>query len=325
MKDVITDGLKQLMPTVGDVMVILKASCTLPAFPLMTERQKISRRWAGQMTIAVAVLLSLFCTASADDESKTKPDSKAKLRVLTYNVLVGFKDDDKRHENAVAWIAAQKPDVVALQELNNYTEEKLEEDARAWGHRHVQLCKVKSGYHLGLTSRKPIKNVHPVTREGLVHGFIHGQTGGIDFFVLHLAPRPEDIRLPETKIVLEEIRKIQSDDRPTILLGDFNSPSRSDDGYYRRESKTDTKYNVMDRYLKGGWVDLVNRHQGVITEKQASVPTLIKENKWGFWRIDYILASEQLARKSVFARVMKDSATDYLSDHYPVMADFDWP
>jgi exodeoxyribonuclease-3 len=157
------------------------------------------------------------------------------------------------------------------------------------------------------------------------HGIIYGQIGGIDFVVIHLAPKPEDIRLPETKVVLKEILKIQSAGRPSILLGDFNSPSRFDDAYYRSESHTDTKYNVMDLYQKSGWVDLVNRHQGAINVKQASVPTLIKENKWGFWRIDYILASEQLARKCIYARVMKDPATDYLSDHYPVIADFDWP
>ncbi|HCR19846.1 MAG TPA: hypothetical protein DIU35_20405 [Candidatus Latescibacteria bacterium] len=35
--------------------------------------------------------------------------------------------------------------------------------------------------------------------------------------------------------------------------------------------------------------------------------------------------SAQLARKCTSARVMKDPATDYLSDYYPMMADFDWP
>lgn len=169
------------------------------------------------------------------------------------------------------------------------------------------------------------EDVHLITTEGLWHGTIHGQTHGIDFFVLHLAPKPEDIRLPETEIVLSQIRAIQSADRPTVLLGDFNSASRLDNGYYQSESKYELKYNVMDQYLNGGWVDLVYQHQGAVTEKQASMPSLLIENKWGFGRIDYILASAQLAKKCTSARVMKDPATDYLSDHYPVMADFDWP
>lgn len=199
------------------------------------------------------------------------------------------------------------------------------EDARSWGHPYVQLCKVKTGYHLGFTSRKPIKNVHLISKEGLWHGIIHGQTHGIDFFVLHLAPRPEDIRLVETEIVLSEIRKIQSVDRPTVLLGDFNSASRLDNDYYRHEFKYEPIYNVMDQYMNSGYVDLVHQHQGTISEKQASMSSFLIENKKGFWRIDYILASSQLAKKCISARVMKDPVTEYLSDHYPVMADFDWP
>jgi exodeoxyribonuclease III len=280
----------------------------------------------GAMMITFVALLCFPCIASVKAESiQEKHGSKTKLRVLAYNVFVGFKNDDKRHEQVVAWIAAQKPDVVALQELNKYTEEKLREDARSWGHPYVKLCKVKSGFHLGLTSRQPIQNVHLITKKGLWHGLIHGQTHGIDFFVLHLAPKPEDIRLPETNIVLNEIRKIQSADRPTVLLGDFNSASRLDNDYYQHKSKYEPKYNVMDQYLNGGWVDLVHQQQGTITEKQASMPSLLIENKWGFWRIDYILASAQLAKNCMSARVMKEPATDYLSDHYPVMADFDWP
>jgi exodeoxyribonuclease III len=269
--------------------------------------------------------LSVSCSHLANTESMTKYGSAPRLRVLTYNVLVGFKNNDKRHDQVVAWIAAQKPDVVALQELNNYTEQKLQEDARAWGHPYVQLCQVKSGYHLGLTSRQPIRNVHCIAMKGMWIGMIHGQTQGIDFFVLHLAAKPEDIRFPETALVLSEIRKIQSADRPSVLLGDFNSPSRLDDDYYQREARYPVKYNVMDQYLGGGWVDLVHQHQGTITTDQASVPSLLVENKWDFWRIDYILASARLADKCIFARVMKDPSTDYLSDHYPVIADFDWP
>ena len=274
--------------------------------------------------IAFSVLLSSFGITSEKADSEIKSASDKNLRVLTYNVDYGFENNDKRHELAVAWIAMQQPDVVALQELNNYTKEKLKEDARKWGHSYVQLCKVSSGFHLGLTSRKPFRNVHLITKQGLWHGMIHGQTYGIDFFVLHLAPKSEDIRLPETDIILNEIRGIQTADRPSILLGDFNSHSRLDNDYYMRTSKYEVQYNVMDQYMDGGWVDLVNQHQGTIDEKQASVPTLLVKNKWGFRRIDYIMASAQLAEKCIFARVIKDAATDYLSDHYPVMAEFVW-
>lgn len=274
------------------------------------------------LILAWVVTLCFICIGLVNAEP-TVPE--AKLRVLTYNVFVGFKDDAKRHAQAVEWIASQHPDVVALQELNEYTEEKLSQDARAWGHPYAKLCITKSGYHLGITSQKPIENVHLIVKKGINHGMIHGQTHGIDFFVLHLAPQSEEIRLPETEIVLAEIRAIQSTERPTILLGDFNSSSRLNAGFYQKESRHSPKFDVMDRYLGAGWVDLVHQHQGELTEKQASVPTLLVPNNAGFWRIDYILASAQLAEKCVFASVVKDSETDKLSDHYPVIADFAWP
>ncbi|MFQ5484877.1 MAG: endonuclease/exonuclease/phosphatase family protein [Desulfobacterales bacterium] len=277
------------------------------------------------MIIAFAALLCFSCIGSAKAESTSESRSKTSLRVLTYNVFVGFKNDYKRHEHAVAWIVAQKPDVVALQELNRYTQKKLREDASSWDHPYVKLFKGKYGFNLGLTSRKPIRNVHMIARDGIWHGIIYGQTYGIGFFVLHLAPKPENIRLPETKIILSEIRKIQSVERPTVLLGDFNSASRLDKDYYQDKSRYKPEYSVMDQYLNAGWVDVVHQHQGPLTEKQASRPSLLVVDKRGFWRIDYILTSAELAQKCISARVMKDPATDFLSDHYPVMADFDWP
>ena len=154
------------------------------------------------------------------------------FRVLTYNVFMRFRNAEKRRENAIAWIAEQQPDVVALQELNDYTEETLQDMAKMWHHPYSQLCEVKSGFHLGLTSREPLENVHPVTKEGIWHGLIHAQTFGIDFFVLHLALKPEEIRLPETSIILDTIKQLNSAEQPTILLGDFNSVTRTDADYY---------------------------------------------------------------------------------------------
>lgn len=282
-------------------------------------------KWARAVVIAWVVVVCGSCSGPMNRGQGGGAAVSPRLRVLSYNVWVGFKNDDKRRDRAAAWIAAQKPDVVALQELNGYTIDKLQEDARAWGHPYVQLCQVKSGYHLGLTSREPIGNVHLVLVKGVSKGILHGQTCGIDFFVLHLAARPEDVRLRETAVVLPEIRKIQSADRPSVLLGDFNSPSRLDAAYYQREAKYPAQYNVMDQYYRGGWVDVVRQHQVEMSEQQASHPSRLIENKWGSWRIDYILASPQLADKCIDARVVKESATDDLSDHYPVIADFDWP
>lgn len=95
----------------------------------------------GISGISLFVVLCFPCFAS--EEAGGEVEAGANLRVVSYNVFEGLRYFDKRHERAVAWIAAQRPDVVALQELNNYTVEKLKEDARAWGHPYVELCEVK--------------------------------------------------------------------------------------------------------------------------------------------------------------------------------------
>lgn len=251
--------------------------------------------------------------------------------------MLGFAADKP---NALEWIASQQPDVVALQELEGYTEAKLREDARAWGHPHVALSEAKTGLRLGLTSREPIEDAHAVTTRGIRLGMLHGRIRGIDFFVLHLGHGTDEMRLRETRIVLNEIRKIASADRPSVLLGDFNSVSRHDRAFYERNNVMTPagrlyernergfailNLDVMDQYLKGGWVDLVHEHQGVLTREQASWPSLVFQKRKNFVRIDFILASASLAKACRFARVMKDPATDGLSDHYPVMADFEWP
>jgi endonuclease/exonuclease/phosphatase family metal-dependent hydrolase len=295
---------------------------------LNTRRVTKKQNSAIWLKLKVRAWIMIFCVIGlvpARSEPTQASGPEAKLRVLTYNVFVGFKDDTKRHAQAVGWIAAQHPDVVALQELNEYTEAKLSEDARAWGHPYSKLCVTQSGYHLGLTSRKPLENVHLIVKKGICHGMIHGQTHGIDFFVLHLAPQSEEIRIPETELVLAEIRGIQSPERPTILLGDFNSSSPLDADYFRHESKHHPKFNVMTRYLDAGYVDLVQQHQGVLTEKQASAPTSLIKKDQGFWRLDYILASAPLAKRCVAANVVKGKETHLLSDHYPVIADFACP
>ena len=281
------------------------------------------------MILAIVICLCFSCANSIG--AVTQP----RLRVISLNVYVGFHQDEKRHANALKWVAEQNPDVVALQELNGYTIERLQKDARSWGHSYVQLCEVKTGFHLGLTSRKPIKNVHLITKDGIWHGIIHGETFGVDFFVLHLAPKDEGFRLAETKIVWREIMNIQSDDRPSVLLGDFNSACRFDlvkDVYLQHASKEEPKvrkhlgFALMDQYLSEGLVDLVHQEGGPATVKQASYPSLLKLNgtPW-YCRIDFILASSSLAKKCRMARVVKDLETGQLSDHYPVMADFNWP
>ena len=64
--------------------------------------------------ILSSVLPNIIC---AEDHSG--------IRILTYNVWYGFTKKSDRKSDLLAYVKSLKPDVVALQELNGYTPEKL--------------------------------------------------------------------------------------------------------------------------------------------------------------------------------------------------------
>lgn len=271
----------------------------------------------------VATVLALVVLGGVVLYALHESQAREPLRVISFNVLGGFRDGVSRHDRAVAWVAGQQPDIVALQELNDYTDEKLKEDARLWGHEHTVLLPVPSGFHLGLTSREPIDKVRTSTEQGIWHGVLQARTFGLDVTVVHLAPQLEDVRMPETTLVLEQLASWNPEKRQGILLGDFNSPARSDASYYQ-DNGLDWPFNVMDRYLAAGWVDVVAYHQGVMNRNTISIPTQLVEAPGISGRIDYILATDELAAKCTSARVANEEDTHLLSDHYPVVAEFDW-
>ncbi|WP_296705627.1 endonuclease/exonuclease/phosphatase family protein [Algoriphagus sp.] len=69
------------------------------------------------------------------------------LKVMTYNIWNGFDwgKDTTRQEKLIQWVKAQDPDVLALQELCDYTVDKLKIDAAKWG---ASLCSAFKGKRL---------------------------------------------------------------------------------------------------------------------------------------------------------------------------------
>ena len=63
-------------------------------------------------------------------------------------------------------------DIVALQELNHWTEFGLKDKAKAWGHDYTTFLETKTGYHMGITSRLPFEVIRLRT-DGFWHGMIH--------------------------------------------------------------------------------------------------------------------------------------------------------
>lgn len=290
--------------------------------------------WCFTAVVLLAAGTLVSCTVPGDKTAGVEDP----FRVVSYNVWVGFQDDTTGRKAQVAhWLQDQQPDVVALQELNGFTARSLRTFAAGWAHPYVALLK-EDGYPTGLTSRTPITNVERVF-EGLHHGYLYGETAGVAVAVVHLSPFQYQVRRDEAARVLEHVQR-RAAGKPVLVLGDFNALSPHDSvfhtrqGFVERMAVTDRQhdhvqnlvegridYEVLRRFYAAGLEDLKVRC-GADNDLPFSSPTEVfgPANDSSKVRIDYILASEPLARTCVQAGVNHTPAL--ASDHYPVVADF---
>lgn len=300
-------------------------------------------------TFCVVVLLiaqGYQFALSQENPSPIQDSDRSTIRVMTYNIWNGFDwgKDSIRHQNCIEWIKSQQPDVVALQELCGYTEDKLKEDAAKWGHQYVELLKT-NGYPTALTSNRPIQLKERIVKP-FWHGLLHCETYGIDFFVVHLSPADCNIRLDEARRITERIKNLENDS--FIILGDFNSLSPMD--AHRLEANTELRdrargnnnkkhsnlrlgefdYSVISEFLALPAVDVSLGKVGLENGYTFPAPvltglydhtsqTIIQHRR----RIDYIITSPQMAKICRKVEIFNQQETHMLSDHYPMMAEFE--
>lgn len=283
------------------------------------------------------VLLSFFLACKENKEQST--DTATNFRLITYNVWYGFTQVPARKDLWLQWMKEQAPDVVSLQELNEYTAEKLAGDARFWGHPYSVLLK-EEGFPTGITSRYPIKDIRRY-REGFHHGLIRVRIKDIYFYVIHLHPSNWERRGHEVDLVLENIRELP-DDAKIILAGDFNTFSPVDSVYYHNEQLVpffqardeayqeknlwngQLDYSVIQKLMDYGLVDVEYQMRNDDYHFTGSFPTSVeKEGDDGdARRLDYVFVSKNLADQVVDAQIIANDTTLNLSDHLPVRVDF---
>jgi len=294
----------------------------------------------------IGVFILIFSVSAIAQEKNNQ------FRVITYNIWNGYdwgKDEVRRTEVA-EWINRQEPSIVALQELCKYTPEKLEEDALSWGHPYSVLLKT-TGYSVGLTSEYPI-TVKEKILDGMHHGALHCVIKGIDVFVIHFHPGIISFRREEIAIMLDKFASVREHNQYYMVLGDFNSHSPFDADLYDPEgylltrlnerhpdkgieegnlSYGDLDYSVMSSLLAFPLIDVCRPYTCGI-EERGSFPGRVlgsvnnesdEELVSRLERIDYILASPELSIKCTGSRVCNGKENHYLSDHYPVMAEFE--
>ena len=278
---------------------------------------------------SIFLFISLFLVAN---------DGKS-LRILTYNVWYGFTKKADRKSDWLRYVHSLQSDIVALQELNGYTEKKLAADGKFWGHKHSALLK-RDGFPTGITSRYPIENIRRVT-EGYHHGMLSCKTGGIQVYVIHLHPGHWEIRHQEIDLLLKTVVSHQANE-PVLLIGDFNTFSEMDQAQYQqtpdmipffrrldirwksnRNLRNDRlDYSHLQKIKRAGYRDLIAERR---TKFHGTFPTKLRlgEDNGPPRRLDYIFANKYLEGKCIKARYLINSKTDILSDHYPGIAEFE--
>jgi len=257
----------------------------------------------------------------------------------------------------VKWINSLEPDIIGLQELVGWNEERLQQAALQWNHPHVVTLK-RGGYNIGLTSRDPIEVIDRHT-QGFWHGYLHCRTNSIDVIVTHLWPgtRPQQVR--EATILRDLVVSLVKGGRQVILMGDFNAHSAADKSMLDKQAPLlarrgpgDIKKKPEQRFIRDGkfTFDVMNTileaplHDVVRESFDAahhrpdyddqlnlgSFPTRVLghtntvDTQKGFLeRIDFILTTQSLARSCTSATVCRTAKElESISDHYPLFAEF---
>jgi len=287
--------------------------------------------------IGIAILLVIASSfSSCKSGNKETFQESSNLKIISHNVWYGFTKVPERKKTWIAWMNDQEADIVSLQELNEYSQAKLAEDAKSYGHAYSVLLK-EEGFPTGITSRYPIEDVHRVT-EGFHHGLLRVRIKGIYFYVIHLHPSNWETRKSEINRILEDINTLPANSK-VILAGDFNTFSPLDSSYYshgklepffnERDLLYEEKnlnngkldYTVIQEVLDFGLIDLEASLRKSSYIFPGSFPTLVeKEGEHGDQRrLDYVFASKNLAEGVTRAEIITSDTASSLSDHLPVI------
>lgn len=270
------------------------------------------------------IALSLFCSKEAF--------SQTAMKVLSYNVYNGFQSDPSIEKQYVNWIRKIDPDIIAYQEMNKFTQDRIEKFAAKYDHSYAVLSKTE-GYPVALSSKHPIVNVQKVI-DNMTHAYLYATINNTHVFVVHFSPSYYEKRAEELQRVLAHAATLPKGDK-ILIMGDFNALDRTDADQYgeellanmlARDKKHDQKnlndgaldYSVMDQLPSAGYKDtywLVNN------QYKHSLPTkkyLTRATR----RIDYIWANPAIEKEIKKAVIIHDNDTEEISDHYPVYIEF---
>lgn len=284
--------------------------------------KKIHPAWS-----AALLLLAALTVGAAEPTPAPKP-----LKVIAYNVLIGFNHGTKLKETA-EWLTRQDPDVILFQEIARQDSASFAELAKLWGHSYAAVAKPGTDYSIALTSKRPFEMIETRT-DGLHHGYVLAKIDGIYYMSIHLSPFKYKVRIGETALYMERLKPLLDAGEKVVMMGDFNNLSPYDAPEYDKNEKlleasraSDAK-NAHIENLNNGQFDYRATQQLLDGGLEDVCYTYMKNNnikpRVGR-RIDMAFLSKNLLPAVEKAYI---DTTDYdlfksLSDHFPVILTLD--
>ena len=279
-----------------------------------------------------AIILSSSTAFASLEEAKD-------LKIISYNVYNGMKlDESEGKQKFIDWAKMQDADIIAWQEMNFFTREKLENFAASYGHNYAVLLKESPDdpafFPVAITSKYPIVNVNKVV-DNLWHGALYADVGKYHFVITHMNPFWTSKRIDEINLIIDSIKYSSDPKGKWIIAGDLNSFSPADKTEYDNSKLLEDikdkqkkrpildnlvngqlSYTVQQNLLDAGYIDALK-----LKNKQfiSTAPTKVFYDQASTpLRYDYIYVSPKLKNDVIDVKVLKDEFTDTYSDHYPV-------
>ena len=290
----------------------------------------VFKRWYFLFSLACILLGWSHFSALVGLHPFAGKAQKEEIKVLTYNInsfLFFGTSDSTAQKNLWAFIKKTDADVLCFQEFRTKSKRgrTFMDFLKRQGYRHQRESKLG---HLLICSKAPFEKSEEINFENTTNGVIYtdiklkGKTTRV--FNLHLESNKitnqanqiaEDADLQQKETwytmgnIFQKIHRasearahqaeviaaaIQSAKMPVLLCGDFNDTPLS----YTYARLSD---DMCDSWRESGF--------GLGVTFGGSIPGL---------RIDYILGTADLDFKT--CRILKEP----FSDHYPVLASFDW-
>lgn len=249
------------------------------------------------------------------------------LRVLSYNIRMGGEDRLPAIANVIRRAA---PDAVALLEANSRDNAEAlagELDmAMAFG-------EANSVFHIAWLSRLPIQRAenhrHAALQKTLLEIEVRWEDAPLRLFATHLSAgravddaELEARRAVEARTILDVLRPLAG--QPHLLVGDFNALHPSDDirtdklshpGAERARRVAGVPRQTIPQFLAAGYVDCYRA-------LHSDTPGYTYRAHTPFVRLDYALASPELASRLRACDVVSDEETARASDHLPILVEF---